>query len=458
MADETRMFGRTLSRRAVLRGVAAGLALPAVSALLAACAGGQATPTQAPAPAQTPAAAKTPAAAQTPAAATTPAAAATPAAKPVTLAILHFSVIEGTTWSGAHNRAGKRLAEKYPNLKYIYREQVGPDQTVPFAEEMIAKEKADIIVGNAEFIGMPLLDIVDKYPDKIFVAVTTSDLTTRPNFIRIFPRQYQSLYLEGLIAAALTKTGNVGIVSAYPNLQVLRRQAGFVLGVQEAAKKLNKDVKVHIKYVGDWYLPAEERAVAETLATQYNCDVLTQQTDSGSTLDVCKARGLWFVGKDMDTVCFYKWATTDTVAISFDTRWEVIYDKIIQAFLKGEKPPEIIFPGMESSIKLADGTEVTTTDIMNDCKVGVDAISPKARDLLPKEIIDLVAERREGMRKGTFDPFTEHALVSNGTGLEVQGLPIPPKGTVVKKAGEKPTDEFLLQKINFDLDGVNILP
>jgi hypothetical protein len=48
--------------------------------------------------------------------------------------------------------------------------------------------------------------------------------------------------------------------------------------------------------------------------------------------------------------------------------------------------------------------------------------------------------------------------VSNGTGLEVQGLPIPPKGTVVKKAGEKPTDEFLLQKINFDLDGVNILP
>jgi len=173
---------------------------------------------------------------------------------------------------------------------------------------------------------------------------------------------------------------------------------------------------------------------------------------------VCKARGLWFVGKDMDTVCFYKWATTDTVAISFDTRWEVVYDKIIQAFLKGEKPPEIIFPGMESSIKLADGTEVTTTDIMNDCKVGVDAISPKARDLLPKEIIDLVAERREGMRKGTFDPFTEHALVSNGTGLEVQGLPIPPKGTVVKKAGEKPTDEFLLQKINFDLDGVNILP
>src|SRR4030042_3217950 len=31
-----------------------------------------------------------------------------------TLAILHFSVIEGTTWSGAQDRAGKRIAEKYP--------------------------------------------------------------------------------------------------------------------------------------------------------------------------------------------------------------------------------------------------------------------------------------------------------------------------------------------------------
>ncbi len=457
MAENFGLFDRKLSRRTMLRGALVGAALPAVSALLAACGGSEATPTTAPA-GQTPASGPTPAAGKTPAAGQTPAAAQSPTGEEVVLAILHFSVIEGTTWSGAHNRAGQRLAEKYPNLKYIYREQVSPDQTVPFAEEMIAQEGADIIVGNAEFIGMPLLDIVDKYPDKIFVAVTTSDLTTRPNFIRIFPRQYQSLYLEGLIAGALTKTGNVGIVSAYPNLQVLRRQAGFILGVQEAARQLNKDVQIHIKYVGDWYLPAEERAVAETLATQYNCDVLTQQTDSGSTLDVCKARGLWFVGKDMDTVCFYQWATTDTVAISFDTRWEVIYDKIIQAYLNGQKPPEIIFPGMESKITLADGTEVTTTDIMNDCKVGVDAISPKAKALLPQEIVDLVAQRREGMRKGEWDPFTEHALVSNGTGLEIEGLPIPPKGTVVKAAGEKPTDEFLLQKINFDLDGVNILP
>ena len=51
--------------------------------------------------------------------------------KEATLAIEHFSVIEGTTWSGAQDRAGKRIAEKYPNVKYVYRENVAPINPFP---------------------------------------------------------------------------------------------------------------------------------------------------------------------------------------------------------------------------------------------------------------------------------------------------------------------------------------
>jgi len=381
-----------------------------------------------------------------------------PAGTPkVTLAIEHFSVIAGTTWSGAHDRAGKRLAETYPNVSYIYRENVAPDQSVPFAEEMIA-QGANIVVGNAEFMGLPLKDIASKYPDVYFVSIIASDLSTEPNFIRYFPRQYQALYLEGLIAGALTQTGNIGIVSAFPNVQVLRRTAGFVLGVQDAAKLLNKDVKVYVKYAGDWYLPQEERDIATTLVDQYKVDVLTQQTDSGSTLDVATEKGVWFVGKDMDIVGEYGWSNTDTVAVSFDTRWEVGYNLILQEFMKGNKtPPTILYPGMETTMTLKDGTVIPTVDLMNDGKVGVDAISPKALPLIPQEILDLVKQRREQMMKGEWDPFTEHELVSNGTGLELSGLPIPAAGTVVKPAGQEPTIEFLLSQFNFDLQGTTIL-
>ena len=79
----------------------------------------------------------------------------------ITLAIEHFSVIAGTTWSGAQDRAGQRIAAKYPNVTYVYRENVAPDQSNPFAEELIASG-ANIVVGNAEFMGMPLKDIADK--------------------------------------------------------------------------------------------------------------------------------------------------------------------------------------------------------------------------------------------------------------------------------------------------------
>lgn len=385
-----------------------------------------------------------------------PTAAAEEPAEPIVLAIEHFSPIAGTTWSGAHDRAGQRLAEKYPNVTYVYRESVAPDQTNPFAEELIASG-ANIVIGNAEFMGLPLKDIADQYPDVTFGSVIASDLSTKDNFVRFFPKQYQALYLEGLIAGALTQTGCVGITSAFPNVQVLRRTAGFVLGVQDAAELLDKDVQVYVKYAGDWYLPADERAIAETLVDTYNCDVLTQQTDSSSTLDVATEKGVWFVGKDMDIVGEYGWSDTDTVAVSFDTRWEVIYDLMIQHLMAGTPQETVLYPGMETTMELADGTVETTVDLMNDGKVGVDAISPAALPLIPQEIVDLVRQRREQMMAGEWDPFTEHEFVSNGTGLELPGLPIPAAGTVVKAAGVEPTVEFLLSQFNFDVQGTNIL-
>jgi basic membrane lipoprotein Med (substrate-binding protein (PBP1-ABC) superfamily) len=374
-----------------------------------------------------------------------------------TLAIEHFSVIEGTTWSGAHDRAGKRLAEKYPNVDYVFREEVGPDLTNPYAEELIA-DGADIVIGNAEFMGLPLEDIADQYPDVYFGSIIASDLSTKRNFIRLFPRQYQALYLEGLIAGALTETGNIGIVSAFPSVQVIRRQNGFILGVLDAADLLGKEIAIYVKYVGDWYLPTEERDIAETLITQYDVDVLTQQTDSGSPLDVASEQGIWFIGKDMDIVGFYGWSDTDTVAVSFDTRWEVLYDHMLSEFLAGEEnPTTVLYLGMDSSMVLADGTEEPTVDIMNDNKVGVDAISPAALPLISTEIVDLVKERRDAMIAGTWDPFEAHAFVSNGTGLDLEGTPVPPAGTEVKPAAEMPTDEWLLSKFNFDLAGVTVL-
>jgi basic membrane protein A len=175
-------------------------------------------------------------------------------------------------------------------------------------------------------------------------------------------------------------------------------------------------------------------------------------------LDVATEQGIWFVGKDMDIVGEYGWSDTDTVAVSFDTRWEVLYEHMLDQYLAGDQNPDtILYLGMDDSMELADGTVEYTVDIMNDGKVGVEAISPAALPSIPQEIVDLVGQRREEMIAGTWDPFTEHAFVSNGTGLELEGTSIPDAGTEVKPAGEAPTDEWLLSQFNFDLQGVTIL-
>jgi len=130
----------------------------------------------------------------------------------------------------------------------------------------------------------------------------------------------------------------------------------------------------------------------------------------------------------------------------------------LSEFLAGEEnPTTVLYLGMESYMVLADGTEAATVDIMNDNKVGVDAISTAALPLIPQEILDLVELRRNEMRAGVWDPFTELAFVSNGTGLALEGTTIPAAGTTVKAAGETATDEWLLSQFNFDVEGVTIL-
>jgi len=134
-----------------------------------------------------------------------------------------------------------------------------------------------------------------------------------------------------------------------------------------------------------------------------------------------------------------------------------MYDQMVQAYMAGKPPEAIMYPGMESTFTLADGTVEPTVDIMNDGKVGVDAISPKALPDIPQDILDAVKQRRDQMMKGEWETFTAHAFVSNGTGLNMEGNPIPAKGKEVKPAGKAPTAEWLLSKFNFDLEGVTIL-
>jgi len=370
--------------------------------------------------------------------------------------------IEGSTWDGRQIKAVERLKTIYPWFDYVYDEGVvlkGKDP-ISSAKDLIMVNKANIIFGSWEPAAIPSFHrIAGDYPDVYFTGIVGSDISSQRNFMRVFVRQYQAMYLEGLIAGAITRTNKIGIAVGPACVQNWRRMAAFYLGIKDA----NPDATLYIKYVGEWYDPPKEREVSLALV-DLGVDVLTHYTDSVEPLKVCEEKGIWFVGKDTDIVGLYGWSTTDTVAISFDTRWEVMFDVIFKEYLAGTTHPNrLIFVGMNRHLSLPPDnpwvpgqTILPAVDLQNNNKVGIDAISPKARPLIPDRILKLIEARREQMLAGVWDPFFEHELVSSGEGIAIPelGVDVPPKGTVVKPAGVVASDELLLGKLNFQLDGI----
>lgn len=392
----------------------------------------------------------------------------------VTLGFVLGGYISGSTWDGRMIVSAERLKTMYDWFDYAYDEGVVVEgREVPSSgRDLIVTMDADIVEGSWEAAAVPgLKGIADEYPDLYFLGVIGSDVTTERNFLRHFPRQYQVMYLEGLVAGALTETDKIGATVGPVNVQNYRRMAAFYLGIKE----VNPDATLYIKYVGTWYDPDTEREVSTSLVDDIGVDVLTNYTDSTAPVKVCEEKGVWYVGKDTDVVSIGNeatlmdiigaepWSTTDTVAIAFDTRWEVIWDHYLKEYLAGvEDPDRLMFFGMDEYIAVpADNpilpgeTVIPAVDLQNNGKIGVEAISPAAD--ISADVKDLIENRREQMLKGVWDPFFEYAFVSSGEGVEIPGLPIPAAGTVVKPAGVMPTDEFLLGQLNFQLEGIELV-
>ena len=85
---------------------------------------------------------------------------------------------------------------------------------------------------------------------------------------------------------------------------------------------------------------------------------------------------------------------------------------------------------------------IPVADIVNNGRSGVDSISADAKKKMTQKQLDLIAERRSQMLNGKWDPFKYYELVNAKT------------GQVVSPAGEMPSDEHLLSKMDYYIPGV----
>ncbi len=96
-----------------------------------------------------------------------------------------------------------------------------------------------------------------------------SGFQVAPNFSPFAAKYFQGTYLMGMAAAALTKSGKLGSVSAFAIPELITSINAFTLGAQS----VKPDIEVSVVWVNSWFDPAKEQEAAKALIAQ-GCDVI----------------------------------------------------------------------------------------------------------------------------------------------------------------------------------------
>ena len=138
-----------------------------------------------------------------------------------------------------------------------------------------------------------------------------SGYKTAPNMATYNLRWYQGRYVQGQIAAKVSKSGIAGYIVSFPIPEVVMGIDAFMLGAQS----VNPNFKIKIVWVNTWLDPGKEADAAKTLVDQ-GADVLVQHTDSPAAMQIAEQRHIHAFGQSADmsssdrTPSSPRWSTT----------------------------------------------------------------------------------------------------------------------------------------------------
>jgi basic membrane protein A and related proteins len=187
-------------------------------------------------------------------------------------------------WSNAHDEA-RRLAEKaIPGLETQFVEAVPEAQGLPVIDRL-AKSGCKVIFTTSFGYMDHTVEAAKKYPDIVFAHAT--GFKRGPNLATYMADFYQVYYLNGLMAGALTKSGKIGYVGAFPIPELKRHISAFALGARAA----RPDAVVNVKWINSWFSPQKAREAAEALMVEGN-DVLAFTEDTATVVQVAARKKL----------------------------------------------------------------------------------------------------------------------------------------------------------------------
>ncbi len=269
---------------------------------------------------------------------------------------------------------GLTAAKDAGEIEYVFSEKVANTDYIRVLREY-CESGVKLIVGEAFGISKEARKVADEYPDIAFLMGSSfKEDAGLPNFA-VFDNYIQDAsYLSGIIAGAMTKSANIGMVGGFPIPEVNRLMHAFMAGAHE----MNPDIKFQVSFIGSWFDPPKAKETAFAMI-ENGADVLYAERFGVS--DAAQEKGILAIGNVIDTQGDYP----ETVVASAIWHFEPTLDAAIAQVQAG-------------SFAAAD---YGTYSFM---KEGGSSLAPLGtfEGKVPQEALDLVNTRTEEIKSGAF--------------------------------------------------------
>jgi len=271
------------------------------------------------------------------------------AAKPFRVAVIMPSKINDLAFSqsmydalvAVQNEMGK------DKFEFVYSDNMFVVEDAAAAIRDYASKGYDLVIAHGSQYGSSLTEIAPDFPNVSFAWGTTVDTFTDKGIKNVFAyeaRAEQGGYVNGVIAAKLSKSGNIGVIGPIETGDAKLYVDGFKAG----ATATNPNANIAVTWTGSF---SDVAKASEAAQTQINAgaDALT-----GTAQMVVGAVG---VAKDKNVPWFGTQSDQSSLAPSVVVasqvyKWDVVLRQLIDLIKKGT------LGGQAFSIDLANKGEV----------------------------------------------------------------------------------------------------
>lgn len=177
------------------------------------------------------------------------------------------------------------------NFEFVYSDGVFVVEDAAAAIRDYASQGYNLIIGHGSQYGASMQEIAPDFPNTSFAWGTAGDTFGLENVYAYEAYSQEGGYVNGVLAAAMSSSGIIGVVGPIEVGDAKLYVDGFIAG----AKAQNPDVQVNVNYIGSFSDVALASEAAQT-HTDAGADVMTGSAQMVvGAIGVAEERGIsWF--------------------------------------------------------------------------------------------------------------------------------------------------------------------